>query len=157
MLGGIHFFVGSAISLSATKIPIFAFLVGAISHHLLDFLPHLDLNIFNNHKYNSLKDWDRKIWFLVVSEFLFFLLLTFYFLGKFEFDIQKIAFLGGLGGILPDLFTLFIRTFFPKLKIFDFYLNFHKNFHYQFKNKIIFPILIELLVLFFSLLLFLSH
>lgn len=157
MLGGAHFFVGSAISLSATRVPIFAFLLGAISHHLLDFLPHLDLNIFNNRKYNSLKDWDKKIWLLVISEFLFFLLLTFYFLGKLEFDSQKIAFLGGLGGIFPDLFTLFMRTFFPKSRIFDFYLNFHKSFHYKLDNKKTFPILIELLVLFFSLLLFLGH
>lgn len=155
MLGGIHFFVGSAISVSVTKNPFFAFILGILSHHLLDFLPHFDLNIFEDHKYKSLKDWDKKVWFLVISEFFFFFLLTFYFLGKFEFNIQRIAFLGGMGGIIPDVFTLLIKTFLAKPKMFNFYLNFHENFHYRPKNKkILLPILVELLVFFFSLGLF---
>ncbi len=157
MLAGLHFFVGSAVSISSTRNLINAFILGVLSHHLLDFLPHLDLNIFNR-KYNLIKDWDKKVWFLVISEFSLFLILTFYFLGRFDFQVQKIGFWGGIGGIFPDVLTLFLKNFFPNLKIFDFYLNFHKKFHYQFKDKkILLPILVELLILFFSLLLFLGY
>jgi len=157
MLGGIHFFTGSALSLSLTKNIYFAFLIGFISHHLFDRLPHLDINIFNGNRYKSIKDWDLKVWLLVVSEFLFFLVLTFYFLNKLDFVLQKIAIFGGLGAIFPDLFTLFIKSFFPKLKIFDFYFNFHKNFHFKFKNKNYFlPILIELILIILGITLFLG-
>lgn len=154
MLGGIHFFFGSAIAISATKNYFFAFLLGIFTHHFLDFLPHLDTNVFNGHKYRSLKDWDKKVWFLVISEFFLFFLLTFYFLGNLDFEKQKIGFLGGIGGIFPDLFTLFMRTFLPDIKIFNFYLNFHKDFHYQFNKKYISPILSQILIFLLALILF---
>jgi hypothetical protein len=157
MLGGIHFFTGSALSLSLTKNIYIAFLIGFISHHLFDRLPHLDLNIFDEDKYESIKNWDLKIWLLVILEFLFFLIFTFYFLGSFDFSLQKIAVFGGIGAIFPDVLTIFIKSFFPKLKIFDFYFNFHKNFHFKLKKKnYLIPALIELLLIVFSIILFLG-
>jgi hypothetical protein len=157
MLGGIHFFTGSALSLSLTRNIYIAFLIGFLSHHFFDRLPHLDLNIFDNDKYESIKNWDLKIWLLVILEFLFFLILTFYFLGNFDFSLQKIAVFGGIGAIFPDCFTILIKTFFPKLKIFDFYFNFHKNFHFKFKKKnYLIPVLVELLLIIFCIILFLG-
>jgi len=157
MLGGIHFFTGSALSLSLTKNIYNAFLIGFVSHHLLDRLPHLDLNIFDEDKYESIKNWDLKVWLLVILEFLFFLIFTFYFLKKIDFSLQKIAFSGGIGAIFPDAFTILIKTFFPKLKIFNFYLNFHKNFHFELKKKnYLLPLLVELLLIVFDIILFLG-
>jgi hypothetical protein len=157
MLGGIHFFTGSALSLSSTKNIYIAFLIGFVSHHLADRLPHLDINIFDKNKYNSIKDWDLKVWLLVILEFLFFLSFTFYFLGRFDFSLQKIAVLGGFGAIFPDIFTILIKNFFPKLKIFNFYFNFHKNFHFQFrKRNYLVPVLVELLLIAMGIILFLG-
>jgi hypothetical protein len=157
MLGGIHFFIGSALSVALTNNIFTAFFIGFISHHLSDRLPHLDLNIFNGRKYSSIKDWSFQIWLLVIVEFFFFILLTFALLNKKPFVIQKIAFLGGLGAIFPDLFTLIIKTFFPKLKLFDFYFNFHKNFHFELKKKnYLIPVLVELLLIVFGIILFLG-
>jgi len=157
MLGGAHFFTGSALSLSLAQNVYFAFLIGFISHHLFDRLPHLDINIFNGNRYKSIKDWDLKVWLLVTLEFLLFLLLTYYFLNKLDFSLQKIAVFGGIGAIFPDVFTLLFKSFFPKLKIFDFYFNFHKNFHFQLKKKsYLLPILIEVILVVFSIILFLG-
>jgi hypothetical protein len=157
MLGGIHFFTGSALSLSLTKNIYIAFLIGFVSHHLFDRLPHLDLNIFDEDKYELIKNWDLKVWLLVILEFLFFLILTFYFLGNFDFSLQKIAVFGGIGAIFPDILTIFIKNFFTKLKIFNFYLNFHKNFHFELKKKnYLLPVFVELLLVVFSIILFLG-
>jgi len=157
MLGGVHFFAGSALSLSLTKNIYIAFLIGFISHHLFDRLPHLDLNIFPKDKYKSIKNWDLKVWLLVVSEFLFFIIFTFYFLNKIDFSFKKIAIFGGVGAIFPDLFTLLLKNFFPKLRFFNFYLNFHKSFHFEFKNKnYLLPVLIEMILIVFSIILFLG-
>jgi hypothetical protein len=157
MLGGIHFFTGSALSLSLTKNIYIAFLIGFISHHLSDRLPHLDLNVFDENKYDSIKKWDLKVWLLVILEFLFFLIFTFYFLGRFDFSLQKIAVFGGIGAIFPDILTILIENFFPKLKVFDFYFHFHKNFHFELKNKnYLLPVLVELLLIVFDIILFLG-
>jgi hypothetical protein len=157
MLGGIHFFTGSALSLSLTNDIYIAFLIGLISHHLFDRLPHLDLNIFDQNKYNSIKNWDLKVWLLVILEFLFFLILTFYFLSRFDFSLQKIGVFGGIGAIFPDIFTILIKNFYPRIKIFDFYFNFHKNFHFELKKKnYLIPVLVEILLIIFSIILFLG-
>ena len=156
MLGGAHFFIGAAIGLSFNNIYT-SFLAGIFSHHLLDRLPHLDLNVFESNKYRNLKDWDLKIWLLVAGEFLFFMIATFYFIKNFDFNLQKIAFLGAIGGIFPDVFTILIRNCFPNLNIFNFYLNFHKNFHFKLGNKnYLIPILIELILILLSITVFLS-
>ncbi|GIW67342.1 MAG: hypothetical protein KatS3mg096_210 [Candidatus Parcubacteria bacterium] len=157
MLGGIHFFLGSALSSALTQHIFIAFLIGFVSHHLSDYLPHLDLNIFFKN-YQTIKDWDVKIWLLVVIEFIIFVLFTFYFIGKLDFNLQKIAVIGGLGAIFPDIFTLGIKTLLPNLKIFNFYFNFHKNFHFKLKNKnYLLPIIIEILLIIFGVILFLGN
>ena len=159
MLAGAHFFTGSALSLSLTENIYVSFLIGFLSHHFLDRLPHLDLNLFyKKNKYDSIKSWDFKIWLLVICEFLFFFFLTFYFLRNFNFFLKKIAFFGGIGAILPDVFTILGKSFLPKLKIFNFYFNFHKNFHFQLKNKnYLLPVLSELILIIFGIILFLGR
>jgi hypothetical protein len=143
MLAGAHFLIGSSIAVLYSKNYLSAFLMGLVSHHLMDRLPHLDLNIFKKDDV-LFKDKNPKAWILTISEFILFLLLTFYLLSRFDFTVQKIAVIGGIGGILPDILILiFTRIAFLK-KFFSFYITFHKNFHFRLKNKnILFPFLVQ--------------
>jgi hypothetical protein len=155
MLAGIHFFSASAITLKFAPNNFVALIIGFFIHHLEDFLPHLDLNIFSDKKLGSIKGWDIKIWFLVLGEFLIFLLLTFYYLSYYTFDKQLIAVIGGFGALLPDIISFSLNSFFPQIKIFDFYKNFHKKFHFKLKDKNYFlPVLIELLIILLAIYLF---
>lgn len=155
MLAGIHFFVASALSANLAPGPLTAIFIGFASHHLLDRLPHADINIFDG-KDLLRQQKNLKIWTLVIIEFIFFLLITFYFLGKHDLNFQKIAFLGGLGGIAPDILTIFFRQFFNKRpKIVQSYLNFHKNFHFNLvkRREIFLGFIIEILIFVFGLIL----
>lgn len=155
MLAGIHFFSASAITLNFAPNNLVALIIGFFIHHLEDFLPHLDLNIFRNEKLKSVKDWNYKIWFVFWTEFSFFFLLTFYFLANYNFSQQLLALTGGFGALLPDIISFSLNSFFPQIKILDFYKNFHKNFHFKLKNKNYFlPILIELLIILLTIYLF---
>jgi hypothetical protein len=148
MLAGIHFFSASIISLKFSPSLFFSLILGFIIHHLEDLLPHLDLNIFNKKEYESIKNWDFKAWSLFLSEFLFFFLLTFYFLGNFSLEKQKIAFFGGLGALLPDIISFTIKSFFPKFKLLNFYLGFHEKYHFKLKDKnYLLPIILEILLI----------
>lgn len=155
MLAGIHFFSSSIIALKFLNSPFIALIFGFFLHHLEDILPHLDLNIFNKPEYESIKNWDFKAFALFILEFSFFFLLTFYFLGKFPLNKQLIAFWAGIGALLPDIISFSLKSFFPKLKIFNFYLNFHKKYHFQLKARnftdYFKPILIEFLIIAFCL------
>lgn len=158
MLGGIHFLTGSVLSLSLTSNSLSAFLIGVISHHFLDFLPHLDLNIFDADKTRSLKNWDKKAWILVIGEFFLFFFIALYFLVQIvDLNKQMIFLIGGLGGILPDILSLFFRYFLPKLKN-NFYNKLHQSFHFKFQgNKNYFLLIfIELCILFFDFILMLG-
>ncbi len=154
MLAGIHFFSASIISLKISPPIPLSLILGFIIHHLEDLLPHLDLNIFSKKEYESIKNWDFKAWSLFLFEFAFFFFLTFYFLGEFSLEKQKIAFLGGLGALLPDIISFTIKSFFPKSKLLNFYLEFHKKYHFKLKNKnYLFPIILEILLILLCLLL----
>lgn len=157
MLAGSHFFVASALTFKITPDPFSALILGFLSHHFLDFSPHLDFNIFKNEKYKILKNWDFKAYFIVISEFLFFIILTFYFLGEFSLEKQKIAFIGGLGSLLPDIITIFINSFLSKFNFLNFYLKFHRNFHFKLENKFssyFLAILTQIFVILLSIFLF---
>lgn len=155
MLAGIHFFSASAIALNFAPNYFFAFILGFLTHHLEDFLPHLDFNIFHNEKLRSVKSWNFKAWFLFLGEFSFFFLLTFYYLGQYNFSKQFLAFLGGCGALVPDIISLSFNSFLPNIKVLDFYKNFHKKFHFQLKNKNWFlPLLIEVGIIVLSIYLF---
>lgn len=155
MLAGIHFLSSAALTSRLASNYQSAFLLGFALHHLEDLLPHLDLNVFSRSNLSSIKNWDLKIWLLILGEFSFFLFLTFYFLGNFNFPKQCLAVIGGFSALLPDIISLTINSFFPQVKIFNFYQNFHSNFHYRAKNKNYFlALLIEILLITLSIYLF---
>lgn len=158
MLAGFHFFTASALTLNLTSNQFLAPLIGFLFHHFEDYLPHLDINIYHNEKLSSIKNWTKEVWFLTILEFLFFFLLTFYFLSFYSFPKQLIAFLGGLGALIPDIISFSINSFFPNFKLLNFYQNFHKKYHWKLKNKKIssylLPIFVQGLFFLFALWLF---
>ncbi len=153
MLGGIHFFAGASTSIFLTNNYLLAPIIGIVSHHLLDRLPHLDLNIMqppNDH----LSTANMKVKLFVFGELviltLFTLMLTIEYFNSSLVHLT-IAILGGLGGIAPDVFTILFKEKLKKFKVFKAYFDFHKNFHFKLKEKKLkycfLPILTEIIVL----------
>jgi hypothetical protein len=141
MLAGAHLIFGNALALNFTQKPIAAFLIGLLSHHLGDFLPHLDTNIFNNasnnyrDKFKELKNWTLTLWLLFIIELALGLSIAYFFLPKFEHQ-WPIIILASLGALLPDIIQLTpLKKTFANFKIGKLYLNFHKRFHYIPKNQ----------------------
>lgn len=143
MLLGIHFLSSGAVAASLTQNSLVAFSIGFIVHHLADYLPHLDTNIFTSKKYFSLKDFnsseDYKKIGLIITEFIIFILIFFYFMGNKSLEIQKIAVWGGIGGLFPDLINFLNIILANRLAEFTWfrkYQLFHRNFHFRGKNKL---------------------
>lgn len=158
MLPGIHFFTASALSYSLSKNYFSSFLIGIAVHHILDYLPHLDVNLIKK-RYQKRSDLDLKFFLFTLPEFIIFTILTFYFIGDLSLDKQKIIFIGGISGILPDLlnfFDLFLNGKLSKLALFRKYKDFHKDFHFEYKGKKLLPILVEIFVFLFALVIFLG-
>lgn len=135
MLPGSHFFVASALASKFSSNFLSSFIIGFISHHLFDLLPHIDFNIFKTKKNRSFKEFNFGDYLIIFIEFIFFVILTFYFLNNFSLEKQKLIIISGIAGVLPDIITFFIGIFSLKLKFLDFYLRFHKNFHFKLKNN----------------------
>lgn len=157
MLGGIHFFVASSLASSSTNNYFASLIIGIASHHILDKLPHLDINIFKK-KYNTISDLDFKFFALVIPEFVLFLLLSFYFIGNLPLEKQKIAFVGGLGSILPDILNfaniIIFKGKLNKFKLFEKYQKFHHDFHFKYQGSKITPIFIQILIVLLAIILF---
>ncbi len=161
MLLGVHFFTASSLSVSLSQSYFSGLIIGIISHHLLDRLPHIDSNILNK-KYKKIKDFDVQYIFLVIGEMMIFLILSFLFIDKMPPSLKNLAIIGGIGGVLPDLIKFFDSFLCKnkisyKIKILALYHKFHKNFHYQ-EKKINKPlaVLIEILLIALSVFLFKS-
>lgn len=155
MLAGIHFFSGTAVTLNFAPNYYSAFIIGFLLHHFEDLMPHLDLNVFHDEKLKSVGNWNKKIWLLFFGEFLFFLFFSYYFLSKFSFEQQLLALFGGFSALVPDIISYSLNSFFPQVKFLNFYQRFNKKFHFKLKNKnYLLPIIIEILVIIFSIYLF---
>lgn len=131
MLGGIHLFTGSLVGASLSSNPISSFFFGIVSHHLLDYLPHFDTNLFGE-KGKDIRTWPKEAWFLVVFEFFSFALLLFLFFAQ-KRDWWLNLFFGGFGGIFPDIFAICFRSLVKtKDRLVQKYLNFHlEKFHFR--------------------------
>lgn len=155
MLGGMHFFTGSVIGASLSNNPIVSFFLGVVSHHLLDYLPHFDTNLFGE-RGKDLKSWPKKAWFLVVFEFFGFALLLFLFFFQ-ERNLWLNLFFGGFGGIFPDIFSIFFRSLVKtKNRLVQKYIDFHiekVHFRKPIEQNLSFAILIYYLIFAFDLIL----
>lgn len=152
MLGGIHFFAGASTSLLLTNNYLFAPIIGIVSHHLLDRLPHLDLNVMQPPN-DNLSTAKTKVKLFVFGELIIFTLFTVILINKYfnnSLIHLTIAILGGLGGIAPDVLTILFKQRLKTFKVFKTYFDFHENFHFKLKEKKLkycfLPILIEIIV-----------
>lgn len=158
MLAGAHLIFGNAIAATTTVHPAAAFLIGLISHHLGDYLPHLDSNVLRlGDDFLPLKKWPRKLWLLVIIELVIGLAILLTFWSKFA-GKESIIFWASVGSLLPDLISLtFIKGWLLQSKAGRAYLNFHREFHSHLKNfslaEKVFAGVVEAGVLFLSLIL----
>lgn len=137
MLAGSHLIFANGIFSNLTQSNLSAFILGVISHHLADRLPHLDLNLIKSTKYNdySLFDLPLKIKLIIFLEFLigaFF--VYYYFLDIHKVD-RNIVFFLSFGSIFPDLFNLIFKNKLKNFSISNLYFKFHKNFHFKLTEK----------------------
>ncbi|MEK7673673.1 MAG: hypothetical protein AAB371_00550 [Patescibacteria group bacterium] len=146
MLAGAHIIFGNAVALNLTQNPEFAFLIGLISHHIADFLPHLDRNIFEafdktnraeegDNKYKSPKEWSGGVWSIVIIEFVLgfglFLLLA----QKIIIKEPWVILFATVGALFSDIVCFFIpRNILLKFKFTRAFLSFHKKFHCHLKR-----------------------
>lgn len=158
MLPGAHIIISNGISLNLTTNPISGFILGVIMHHLTDSLPHIDLNILKNYNEFTIKNLPKNLKILLTFEFLTGFLFSFlYFVYLFNKNLILFLFIS-LGAIFPDLIMIFFKRAFEKYGFGRRYINFHKNFHYELKNNsiknVIFSGIIEILIIFLSIIFF---
>ncbi len=158
MLGGAHIIFSNGLASNLTSNPISGFILGALTHHLVDALPHIDLNILNKKTKGeefNLYQLPLKIQIIVLLELILGIFFAFYFF--VYLNNKNIALVTSimLGSITPDILTMFFSKQISKYELGKKYLNFHKNFHFKLKsfnkNYIILIALIELFILFLSL------
>jgi len=136
-----HLLTGAALA-TTTSSPIVAFLLGFISHFILDAIPHVDPGTFHNIKlpgvkkeihletvHQEFKPWPTWIYIFAASEFIFiWLLVIILFAGKPNFGIIM---MGGLGGIFVDIIDNPIVRFHLKWPVFRQIDYLHHKLHYD--------------------------
>ncbi|GIW65607.1 MAG: hypothetical protein KatS3mg094_126 [Candidatus Parcubacteria bacterium] len=157
MLAGSHIIFANAIFSNLTQNNFSAFILGIISHHIADRLPHLDLNLIRHTKFNNLDFFKLplKIQLIVYAEFLLGIFFVYYyFIDNYKIN-NLIVFYLSLGAIFPDLINIFLKNKLEKIPLINYYVKFHKNFHFKLKEnsktKILF---LQIVVLLFSLFFF---
>lgn len=158
MLGGSHLIFANAIFSNLTQNNLSAFILGIISHHLADRLPHIDLNLIKTTKYNDIKFFKLplKIKIIVLLEFLIGIFFVYYYFVILYKINPYIVFYLSLGSITPDLINIFLKSKLEKFLIIKNYFQFHKNFHFRLsekENRLII-LLIQITILIISLIFF---
>ncbi|MEK7624231.1 MAG: hypothetical protein AAB404_00665, partial [Patescibacteria group bacterium] len=111
MILAAHIIFASAVS-SAVRFSLpGAFLFGFVSHHLLDFIPHLDAGSFWPVEDQKSGKMSRRVWILVLSDVLASLGFLIWYGWGLKANLP-LLFWASLGAALPDLlitgFTFFI-------------------------------------------------
>ncbi len=99
------------------KNPFLLFILNFILHYILDAIPHGDRGKKTTHGF---KNDNFNILMMAILDFIFVLIISFYFYQSYEFNIFKII-LALSGAILPDLLWGFNHLI--KWKIFNFFEN----------------------------------
>lgn len=124
-----HLLAGAAIATATTTSYPLAFLIGFLSHFVLDAIPHVDPGTFFNPQKNENQSWPLWIYIYAASEFvIIWAIVIFLFQNRPDFDI---IITGGIGGITVDILDnhpcRFIRTW-PFFKQIHWL---HKKFHFE--------------------------
>lgn len=157
MLAGSHLIFANALFSNLTQSHLSAFILGIISHHLADRLPHLDLNLIKSTKYNdfSIFQLPLKLKIILFLEFLIGAIFVYYYFVDIHNINNLIIFYLSLGSLFPDLLRIFFKNKLGKFFPFSIYFNFHKNFHFRLSEKdsrlrvLIIQIIILVIALFF--------
>ena len=98
MLLSQHVVAGGAVGLAMGN-PVLAFIMGLVSHHLLDLIPHVDNNIFN-HYYMEIGDYT-----LAFVDLLVVCLIIYKIWPKIRKKKRNLFVWGLIGSVLPDVIT----------------------------------------------------
>ena len=143
-----HAITGAAIGL-ATGNPILAFVFGFLSHFILDSIPHFDQGSFYmdkdkgpawlGAKYEESKEkfkTGKRDWIILFFDFAVAGAIGLCLLFYVPMNCWLLLILGGLGGILPDVFDGSPwRYKFRKLKFGKIFHKFHNFFHWPLSMK----------------------
>ena len=94
-----HAIVGAA-SASITNNYFLAFLLGFISHFILDMLPHLEPKSLVTKEKDGTKKWSPWLFVFILVEFTITVLFFYYLRHRSNFNILLV---GAFGGLLPDI------------------------------------------------------
>jgi len=146
----IHGTVGAIIGQNLDNVWL-SFILGVVSHLLLDIIPHGDETLIND-KNSVTKSEVKKIAEIAAVDGLIMSGLVLTLINQGLIDLSWPVLFGIFGSILPDFITGFYLLFkFPWLKkILDFHFNLHLVLQ-KFKVSLAGGILIQLIVLFSSL------
>lgn len=158
MLAGSHLIFTNAIFVNLTQHNVSAFILGVISHHLADRLPHIDLNLLKTTKYKDYAFFSLpfRLKFIIFMEFLLGIIFIYYYFIELHHLNQTIVFYLSLGSIFPDLLNIFLKNKINNVPFINKYIKFHKNFHFHIseKNNRFLILLSQLTILIISLIFF---
>jgi len=129
-----HLLAGAAIASATTQSLPVAFLLGFLSHFILDVFPHIDPGTFFNIKEDENQPWPLWIYIFVFSEFIIiWILVIVLFKNRGDFGI---ILMGGSGAIVVDIFDNNPFRFMRKWSIIKQLHWIHEKFHYELNPKV---------------------
>lgn len=137
MLATPHLLTGAAIG-AVTQNYYAAFILGVISHHLLDIIPHFDTAIFHMNEKDDHYQLTKRDWLIGVGDamigvvILLLITISMLMVVGSPYNIGPIL-VGALGGIFTDLFdnVPFWKERFRQTKIGKKVHAFHEYYHFQ--------------------------
>jgi len=123
-----HILAGAALATATKSLPV-AFLLGFVSHFVLDAIPHLDPGTFFAIPGDEDKPWPAWVYITAILEFIItmavFIIL---FNNRSDFAIISV---GALGGISVDIIDNNPLKFIHKWPVFKQFHAFHELIHYE--------------------------
>ena len=123
----VHAAAGFFVSQNLTN-PFYAFILGLVSHYLLDIIPHGDEEL------DSKEFLKISFFHAIAIDIPTTCFFTFIIFNRLDFLFPQVVAWGILGSILPDVILGFSRIF--KSKIFNSIININHFFHQIIKTKI---------------------
>ena len=126
-----------------TDSPILAFLIGIISHFVLDIVPHGDSHI----EPWVMKKYTQRLFTLAILDLLATALIIFFLLQNINFD-PATTLAGLAGAVLPD-FIWGLQIFLKQNKLLTKYARWHRRIHHSLPDIVSFPsgLLLQFLLL----------
>ena len=121
-----HALFGAVLATKTESLPL-AFLLGFISHFILDAIPHLDPGTITNPYGDKKIKWPKWVYLFVLADFAVTIMIFYFFQNRPNFNLMI---LGGLGGISVDVIENFPSEFIKNLPILKQIQWLHTKTHY---------------------------